>query len=258
MVRDIPDSKRRAWRIPVYNQRTLLPAQADSRRGHFTRRRHMNRVELKKGMEGWMSENGNYFIPDDWGGQVIFATAAPLNSVVFRKQGLNDTLFSSKTYVPYVSTTFIKDCLHTAEEIMHQSLFDPKEGATRSKSVENGSAFGNSKLENVLVAQSLLKGRGSNDNAAPLAGQAYVIVNMKWDTEGTSPYHAAGVVAVDGGDRITLEVFASTRTSYARKEAGCYRMYKTSGVDGHTFHGAWGSQEEYFSDSAVTFALCTK
>ena len=205
-----------------------------------------------------MSENGNYFIPDRWDAQVIFATSTPLNSVVYRKQGLGDTLLNGKTCVPYVSTTFIKDCLHTAEEVMHQSQFDPKIDATRSKSVEKGYDFGNSTMENVLVAKSLLNCKGSNDNATPLASQAYVIVNMKWDKEGTSPYHAAGVVAVDGGDRITLEVFASSRTSYARKAAGCYRMYKTSGVAGDTFHDAWGSKEEYFSDSAVTFALCKK
>ncbi|RKG64976.1 hypothetical protein D7V80_24955 [Corallococcus sp. CA054B] len=205
-----------------------------------------------------MSESDNYFIPDDWDGQVIFATSAPLNSVVHRKQGLGDTLFNGKIYVPCVSTTFIKDCLHTAEEIMYQSQFDPKNGATRSRSVELGCDFGNSTLENILVANSLGSGKGSNDNAMPLAGQAYVIVNLKWDREGTSPYHAAGVVAVDGGDRITLEVFASTRTSYARKEAGCYRMYKTSGDEGDTFHGAWSPQTAHFSDRAVTFAICTK
>jgi hypothetical protein len=220
----------------------------------------MKKVKLGT-YDGLMSENDNYFIPteSDWGEQVIFATAAPRNSTAYRKQGLADISSKGKTYVPYISESFIKDCLHTAEEICNQKQFDPKSSETRSKTVEFGRDFGDSDAGNIATANFLSLAKASNGNAAPGLGQAYVIVNTKWTaSKGSSPYHAAAVVAVDGNDRITLEVFASTRASKQRKEPGSYRMYTTSGGTGHTFHGFWNPQATYFSDTSVTFAIAPK
>jgi hypothetical protein len=105
----------------------------------------------------------------------------------------------------------------------------------------------------------------TNENALPDVGEAYALVNLSVKQDHphepfTSPYHAAAVVAKDGNDRVTIEVFA--RAENAKYSAtGSYKMY---GAGKQSFHDYWVG--EYYrppanpdKDSkelkAVTFVL---
>ena len=68
--------------------------------------------------------------------------------------------------------------------------------------------------------------------------------------EGAYPFHAAGVVAVDGADRVTLEVFAGKKDATARTTKGEYAMY---GSAAQSFHAIWQAAtfESNYSASAL-------
>jgi hypothetical protein len=181
---------------------------------------------------GTLSENENYFIPASYRSDLVYAAttaAAPRSSNKY----LGEKAARTKTYQGYVSKKFFKDCLHTAEEInKHDEM---KTGGVQSKVSGTSSAFGASDPENIRLATA----HASDDAAAPAVGQAYVIVNKKWPKGPEYPYHAAAVVATDGNDRVTLEVFAGTRDASRRNTYGKYSMYATGGGSGNKFHSHW-------------------
>jgi hypothetical protein len=206
------------------------------------------------GSSGKLSENGNYFLTA--GSDVLYVAktaTAPRNSA--RKTTLSNCTNGTKEYEAYVSEKFFKDCLHTAEEIINAKKLEDKSGGPASgdfsKVSSTGTAFGASDAENITAA----KNAQLDDAANPGLGNAYVIVNTKWTTGGgaTSPYHAAAVVAVDGNDRITLEVFANTQDAKARNTAGVYGMYATGSGSGSKFHSFW--QKQYFGKDSITTVI---
>ena len=200
---------------------------------------------------GRLSENGNYFIPNSWGAELVYVATtaqAPRSSSTH----LGQKTANSKTYQGYVSNQFIKDCLHTAEEI-NAGRDLKKDANVYSKVAGTSEAFGDTDEGNITLASS--HGR-DDDTAAPNLGQAYVIINKKWLQEtGNYPYHAAAVVAVDGNDRITLEVFANDRRASRRNTRGKYDMYTTGSGGGKKFHSHWKSSHEYFSDDSATLVI---
>jgi len=183
---------------------------------------------------GKLSENENYFIPAKYGGELIYAATTvdkPRRSIKYKGEKAART----KRYQGYTSMKFFKDCLHTAEEITQDD--EIKVGSVQSRVAGTADAFGASNSANIKAASSY----ASDDAAAPGVGQAYVIVNKKWPGGPKYPYHAAGVVATDGNDRVTLEVFAGTSDASARNTYGNYAMYTTGGGAGDKFHSYWKS-----------------
>jgi hypothetical protein len=202
------------------------------------------------GQPGKLSENENYFVPDD--GSFLYAAttaAMPRNST----QGSATALKGQRVYHAYVSEAFFEDCLHTAEEIIRAERLEtparhwPKSGIFSEVSATSDK-IGISHSDNIAAA----RGNSLGDDAAPGLGEAYFIVNTQWPRGGAkSPYHAAAVVAMDGNDRVTLEVFASTADAKKRNARGEYAMYSTAGGNGERFHSYW--QNRYFkNDSATT------
>jgi hypothetical protein len=208
-----------------------------------------------------LSQNGNYFIPDSSGAAVYVAQTAtrPRDSV--EDKGAGAIAANGKTYYKWVSRDFVRDCLHTAEEIINGTDLEPHAGVY-SKVLGTTSDFGNSDAENIALAESA---HASDAKAAPGLGHAYVIVNKSWlekpkrrrgrrraPPQVKSPYHAAAVIAVDGNDRITLEVFANHEDGKNRNTKGDYRMY-TTGAAGETFHSFW--QRTYFKSKSATLVI---
>jgi hypothetical protein len=199
--------------------------------------------------KGLISENDMYFVPND-GSRVYVkeGAAAPVASAAAARRA--STTIKSKTYQGYDSANFLKDCLHTAEEIINGRQLQP--GAIYSKVKATGANFGESDPKNITRANDSTL----NDAAAPGSSEAYVIVNTLWGTNDKDayPYHAAAVVAADGKDRITLEVFASNRDARDRNVKGAYKMYTTEGAVA-TFHGVW---KAYFKNATVTTVIVKK
>ena len=201
------------------------------------------------GGSGKLSENENYFVPESYGGQVVYAAttaAAPTSSNKYQGK----VAARSKSYQGWVSKKFLKDCLHTAEEINADK--ELKKGGVQSKVSGTASAFGDSDAENIRLATA----HASDDAAAPNVGQAYVIVNKKWPGGAGYPYHAAAVAATDGNDRVTLEVFAGTTDASRRSTYGTYSMYTTGGGSGDKFHTYW--KDNYFKADVATVVIESK
>jgi len=201
------------------------------------------------GGSGKLTENENYFIPDSYGGKLVYAaTTASAPSSSDKYQG--KVAARSRSYQGYKSKKFLKDCLHTAEEI--NAGKELKSGGVQSKVSGTTSAFGDSDSENIKLATA----HALNDAAAPNVGQAYVIVNQKWSGGAGCPYHAAAVVASDGNDRVTLEVFAGTTDAKRRSTVGTYSMYTTGGGSGDKFHTYW--KDNFFKADVATVVIESK
>lgn len=207
--------------------------------------------------EGKLSENELYFVPE--GGQFIYAQHIPLTC---HETGASDYVsYNGKTYkkcLPRIQ--FYQDCLHTAEEIINQVYLEPHKGTYSRESITNR-VFGQNDEKNKEIAiQSLTTaqatGAAINDTANPSVGQAYVIVNLdfpRWKKKADYPYHAAAVVATDGADRVTIEVFAGSTDAASRSIDGNFAMY-TVGGSGLTFHDAWN----YLFKNAITITIKPK
>ncbi|OCC08236.1 DUF4157 domain-containing protein [Streptomyces sp. PTY087I2] len=178
-----------------------------------------------------------------------------------------------RTYVEYEPTTsFLADCAHTAEEIMHQQRLAL--GQDASAFALGGAQFGLGDQENVAGAQAYAAARPggpyANGEERPVPGQAFAIVETAWQGDHERPanasgwpYHVAAVVAVDGDDRITVEQAADGNDAKARQgHEGIIDMY-TAGTDptnGHalpnSFHGRnTGGPVRHFSAGAITVIL---
>lgn len=201
------------------------------------------------GGKGKLSENENYFVPASFAGDLIYAATtatAPRRSNKYQGEKAART----RRYQGYTSMKFLKDCLHTAEEINKND--ELKTGGVQSKVSGTTEAFGASDAANITAASSY----ASDDAAAPAVGQAYVIVNKKWPKGPKYPYHAAAVVATDGNDRVTLEVFAGTSDASARNTYGKYSMYATGGGSGDKFHSYW--KDNFFGADSATVVIESK
>ena len=180
-----------------------------------------------------LSSTGKYLILDDDNGHLYVRTdvAAPHYCA---PSGGPSVTYTGTTYTQHAPVRqFLRDCLHTAEEIIwNQALAT---GQIRSK--VGATPFGNSHDENIALVNALRAQAGVNRNASPDTGQAYALVSTIADS--TYPYHAGGVLATDGEDRVTVEVFAGADDARdnQRQEPGTFRMYSMTA--GETFHDMW-------------------
>ncbi len=180
--------------------------------------------------------NGQYFLDSQMGNDEVYAASgatAPLHSKV--KTG-NVLKTGISKYVP--ESKFIADCLHTAEEIMKGMKL--KEGNINSKEKTTGNDFGVSEKDNWDTAIDV-DDKDKDKKAKPLVGESYLIVEDKARDLGghiMCQYHAAAVVAQDGSDNVTLEVFGSPNTGI-RSAVGRYAVYSTAPSTKQTFHTIW-------------------
>jgi hypothetical protein len=154
--------------------------------------------------------------------------------------GKGETFFGReyREYAPI--RKFLADCLHTAEEIMLGQPQHVGKGVrgVRSRLAETGELFGSTDPENVAAADALAKKlpAKANEGASPAPGQAYAIVET--GKIGKYPFHAAAVVALDGNDRVTTEVFARNVDAEKPDTAGTFGVYSVSDAS-QSFHSAW-------------------
>jgi hypothetical protein len=206
---------------------------------------------------GTLSEGGKYFLPDGpLQSPYVFATTAPSWC-----QAVGAPVhFNGSNYHRYEpQDQFLDDCLHTAEEIVNGQILEI-DTATYSKETVTGRVWGQSEGKNIEIAQKAkVKSVGSVDGAANAGiGNAFVIVDTEWISNPSerSPYHAGGVVGVDGNDRITMEVFASGGSRERRETPARLSMY-TVGGGAASFHGYWSGS--YFGrHETITIVIRAK
>jgi hypothetical protein len=232
--------------------------------GHVVQRYTEETLARKKGR---LSQTRKYFLPDNkpaeiWVREGVEPPRYCRWTGVRRKEG---GVFYYK-YEP--ETTFRKDCLRTAEDVMHQKALAQGQVAS---AVRDGAPFAatGDRWANVPLARHYAQSRDANvsgvdpnDLEAPDVGQAYAIVETKYqdgnpDNAEEYPYHAAGVIAVDGGDRITLEALATdTDAEDLEPGPGTFHIYETDPAlapDGlRSFRAKW---QQYFSADAITITL---
>ena len=129
---------------------------------------------------------------------------------------------------------------------------DLKEDVINSKAKDASGDFGVTNTNNFNLANSV-NAANSNQKAAPSVGESYAIVQST-PIKDDCYYHAAAVVAIDGSDHITLEVFGHTGAG-ARNEAGQYHIYNSDPTKGLSFHDKWSKT---FTSNAITIAITKK
>jgi hypothetical protein len=166
-----------------------------------------------------------------------------------------------KQYVP--EAKFRADCLHTAEEIMAGRRLN--RGYPRSSEPTTGNLYGHDDEDNPNGSYQTAQGVAEehrNQNAVPKVGQAFAItapapVDLDPDDEFADEcqYHAAAVVARDGGDRITMEVFGSSEDK-DRDSAATFSIYETDPQSQSTFHAVW--QTLFTNGITITIGPATR
>ncbi|MEU3415874.1 DUF4157 domain-containing protein [Streptomyces sp. NPDC006658] len=221
-----------------------------------------------------ISENGLYLMTVDPGADttVIWVAEGAPAPRYCSPTGESGEI-AGRTYAEYEpQTSFLADCAHTAEEIMHQQRLAL--GQDASEFTLGGHQFGLGDQENAQGATAYANARPggphANGEERPAPGQAFAIVETAWhgnyerpDNASGWPYHVAAVVAEDGDDRITVEQAADGNDARARQgHEGIVDMY-TSGTDPtngqalpHSFHGRnTGGPVQHFSVGAITVIL---
>ncbi|WP_263455621.1 DUF4157 domain-containing protein [Streptomyces sp. LS1784] len=230
-----------------------------------------------------ISESGKYVLlgmeGDNWSNVIWVREDVAEIPKGCRLSNVPPISYGGSQYFEYVPDgLFLADCAHTAEEVMHgRSL---KYSETEQEAAEapvvskfrgiTGDAdedllFGEGNEENIGAAKKYAgrrggAGQGPNHLESPEVGQAFVTVETSLDKEGNPnnasgwPFHVAAVVAVDGGDRITLEQTASERD--AKPGDGRQGIFDMYGVGNKTtsFH-ARGRKGNNFSNKAVTAVI---
>lgn len=183
----------------------------------------------------------------------------------FRLKRDEEKVFSlgNHQYFRYeVSCPGVRDCLHTAEELMQRKTLRPEAGEIYSKEKLTGKDFGDDETEggkplNRVIAEAALAQSPNQVNifASPQVGEAYAIVRQKAPEAGESPYHAAAVVARDGNDTVTLELSAGDEDGVKRDTAPRFFTQNVGSAD-TSFHAQM--KRVYGRDTAITIVLQPK
>ncbi|WP_285667549.1 hypothetical protein [Actinorhabdospora filicis] len=174
--------------------------------------------------------------------------------------------YLNRRFVHYLpGGQFLADCAHTAEELMHGRQLAP--GGDYSLFRGTQDLFGEGDTENRQRANNWRAAgpQGTDRGAAPNVGEAYAIIEDRWAVPPRGrrevpsnpprwPYHVAAVVAVDGGDRITVEQAAVTGAQAGRVHQGIVDVYSSGEQLGRTFHARHG-EGRTFSVDAITVVL---
>ncbi len=192
------------------------------------------------------------------GGQYLVAQFEPLRLYVhpeaeeprYCTAELETVTYNGTKYVQYQPVRrFLRDCLHTAEEIIYDKPLELGKDYTHVE----GELFGKSEAENIRIANARRGQPNADGLANPDYKEAYVIVSTSAGS--LYPYHAAAVVAIDGADTVTLEVFA--RGTDARQDdrsaSGRFEMYSDTGAT--SFHSVWSANVNFAGTNPVTMVL---
>ena len=136
------------------------------------------------------------------------------------------------------SEQFNADCLASAEEIMHEQRIE--QAGVFSREYYHKNNFGDTEEGNWNAARAT-ENHVSNRDVKPNVGEAFAIVREEPRDLGGDimcQYHAAAVVASDGSDRVTLEVFGNPDGG-GRNVDGTFRVYNTTPDSNNTFHDEW-------------------
>jgi hypothetical protein len=192
-------------------------------------------TELAKadGGPGWRSESETFVLLENEDSHV-YRLIGPRAQLRFCRATGRKKMFGGRLYTEHEPRMeFLRDCLHTAEEIMAQRELELN--VTRSQVVgSEGGLFGQTRKLNIANAR-LVPPEERNAGATPGRGQAYVIVETGKIKE--YPYHAAAVIAEDGDDRVTIEVEAEAQHARQdeRHERGRFEIYSVTDPD-QSFH----------------------
>ncbi|MCT4354410.1 DUF4157 domain-containing protein [Streptomyces sp. Je 1-79] len=172
-------------------------AQADQNQQHMT-----------------VSANGVFAVPSDDASSIWIRVSAPSGSfspALRATSTAQQALFGgTEMYQEYeLARNILDDCLHTAEEIMHNAVGELADGANSNVRTSAGlKAFGMSDEQNRERAGDF---QGATDrDASPVVGQSYLMLAMNPGEQIMSQYHAAAVVGMDGQDTVTMEAFAGS------------------------------------------------
>jgi len=244
------------------------PTAGHAAAGHAAVQRltEVNRVGWSTGTKwkGRISENGQYILRGGLNGKwladevwVREGSPAPRYCTVTG----NTNTYNGAQYTEYVpNSKFLEDCLHTAEEVMHERWLE--QGNLNSRVAGTNTPFGNSDAENIAAATAHAGSRmGDNHQESPGVGQAFAVVETDYQgdvpqNESRYPYHAAAVVARDGRDAITLEVSAGEEDAEERDQKGNFYIYEvSSGEQEHAPNSFHTRQGEYFTRNAITIVI---
>jgi hypothetical protein len=210
-----------------------------------------------------VTANGNFLIPkaglDDFGGSkeiyVREGGEPPDTGQVSLKKDPETYTHNGVRYTRYtISGKVVADCLHTAEELMHNAKFNPNAGDVRSKVSRTNTVFGDTHEGNIAASReiaTLEKGAHVNHSASPEVGQAYAVVRQGEPGVGESPYHAATVVARDGKHTVTLETSAGTADGVRRNTSPKFYVQEVGSKE-KSFHA---QMTEMYGENAITLVL---
>ncbi|MFI8341172.1 DUF4157 domain-containing protein [Streptomyces sp. NPDC085639] len=161
-----------------------------------------------------VSANGVFAVPSDDATSIWIRVSGPAGSyspALRPTSTAQQALFGgTELYQEHeLARNILDDCLHTAEEIMHNAVGELADGANSNVRTSAGlKAFGMSDEQNRDRAGDF---QGATDrDASPVVGQSYLMLAMNPGEQIMSQYHAAAVVGMDGQDTVTMEAFAGS------------------------------------------------
>jgi hypothetical protein len=161
-----------------------------------------------------VSAGGLFAVPDDSPDSLWIRVGTPQNAL---SPALRPTttaaanLFGTGDYQEHqLARRILDDCLHTAEEIMHNAVGELADGSLNSSVATTAGLkpFGTSDEKNRERAGDYPQ--PTNRHASPVVGQSYLMIAMNPGERVMSQYHAAAVVGMDGTDTVTMEAFAGS------------------------------------------------
>lgn len=196
-------------------------------------------------------DSGNLYVKDS--SKVVRGHTVDTSTV--KRFSLPGASTRTPFYLVKSNQKYFKDCLETAEDLICNVYPSSVPSTIRSKVARLGSNFGDTEVANIQAARDYKTHHDAHADkkADPGVGQAYVIVSLSTTTE--YPYHAGAVIAVDGNDRVTLEVFAAHQHATSRTETGLYNIYSVDDTSGRTFHDAWSGNHTLSAGTPVTIVI---
>ncbi|MHA7629413.1 hypothetical protein [Corallococcus sp. M7] len=155
----------------------------------------------------------------------------------------------------------VDDCMHNAEEFMHQrelALPTDKTYSLSSKEKVTGRVLGATDRRNINASRKAAETAPDQlgVHAKPEPGEAFGIIRQGKlsKVEAQSPYHFAPVVARDGRHTITAEQTAGTSNATGARDQYPVMDRYTDGAPRASFQGRYGTQGGYGTDAITVVA----
>ncbi|MFE3518261.1 DUF4157 domain-containing protein [Streptomyces sp. NPDC059166] len=186
-----------------------------------------------------VSAGGLFAVPDGATTSVWVRVGTPQNAVSPALRPTNtpqQDLFGDGAYQEHqLARNILDDCLHTAEEIMHNAVGELA-GDNLNSSVRTAGGLKPFGTSDELNRERAGAYAGATDrHADPVVGQSYLMIAMNPGDNVMSQYHAAAVVGLDGADTVTMEAFAGSNQT--TPDPMTYTIGSVS-----SFHDYWTGQ----------------